>query len=382
MRPNPYTIMLFSILFALVSCGEKKDTNSPKPSQQNSEKVEQYISLSQDQFLQGKMKLESLEEKTFPSIVSTNGMIDVPPENRAVVSAKMGGFIKKISLLTGDKVSKGQPILILENPDFITLQQQYLELHEQLKFLEAEYERKLKMKAEEITSQKDFLKAQSDYKSAVARYKGLEEQLRLINISPATVRGGTISPIATVYAPISGSISKVNVNTGSYVSPSTEILEIIDDQHIHLELLVFEKEILKIEKGQTIDFRIPEASSRTYKAKVHLVGTLVEENRTVKVHAHIDHESEALFLVGMFVTAEIVTESRLEWALPTEAIAEKAQKSYVLLLDKKEGDTYFFHPEEVVVKARYDGYAKVTGKFISSRDHQFLSHGAYNLLAD
>ena len=75
----------------------------------------------------------------------------------------------------------------------------------------------------------------------------------------------------------------MNVVKGLFVSPAEEILEIIDNDHIHLELNVFEKDIMKLEKGQTIWFKIPESSSETFEAKVYLIGANIEENRTIKI---------------------------------------------------------------------------------------------------
>jgi cobalt-zinc-cadmium efflux system membrane fusion protein len=273
-------------------------------------------------------------------------------------------------------------LVTIENPEFVTIQQQYMEVNEQLTYLKAEYDRQTTMKAENITSQKSFLKAESDYKTAVASYTGLDKQLRMLNISPSRVRAGTISSVVSIYAPISGSITKVNVTKGSYVSPATSIMEIIDSNHIHLELSVFEKDIMKIKKGQNIDFRIPEASSDIYKAQVHLVGASIETNRTIKVHGHLDNESDNNFLTGMFVDADIITNSAFAKALPSESMIVVDEVSYILVLDKKEGETYYFNQEEVEVSETYDGFSIIKNKNGFKLDAQFLTKGTFNLLGE
>ncbi len=63
-------------------------------------------------------------------------MIDVPPENRAVINATMGGYIKTTPLLIGDNVRKGQALVTIENPEFVRLQQEYMEVNEQLTYLQ------------------------------------------------------------------------------------------------------------------------------------------------------------------------------------------------------------------------------------------------------
>ncbi|AEE19720.1 efflux RND transporter periplasmic adaptor subunit [Dokdonia sp. 4H-3-7-5] len=366
--------------FVLVSCGEKT-TDKTEPSS-HTEAMDDRIQVTQAQFDQSKMSLGGLEEKSFPTVVTLNGMIDVPPENRAVVTASLGGYIKTTPLLIGDIVRKGQLLVTIENPEFVALQQQYMEVNEQLTYLKAKYDRQVTMRAENITSQKSYLKAESEYKTAVARHTGLDRQLRMINISPASVRAGKISSVVSINAPISGSITKVNVSKGSYVSPATEILEIIDNDHIHLELSVFEKDILKVKKGQAIDFKIPEASSAIYKAEVHLVGTSIEANRTIKVHGHLEDESGVNFLTGMFVDASIVTNSAFAKALPSSSIVTVDENSYILVLDEKQGDTYYFRQAEVEVVQESEGFSLVQFNTNMAADTQFLTKGVFNLLGE
>ncbi|MFD1615493.1 efflux RND transporter periplasmic adaptor subunit [Gelatiniphilus marinus] len=374
-----YKTVLLSLIFTLFSCGEKSSQSTENESDDRATENE-HIQVTQAQFQQSNMSLAQLEEKPFPTLVNVNGMIDVPPANRAVVSATMGGYIKTAPLLVGDKVRKGQVLLSIENPEFISMQQQYMEVNGQLTYLKSEYDRQTTMKAENITSQKSFLKAESDYKSALARHTGLEKQLRMLNISPSQVRAGIISSVVNMYAPVSGSVTKINVTKGAYVSPATEILEIIDNKHIHLELSVFEKDIMKVKKGQEITFKIPEVSTEAFKATVYLVGTTIMDNRTITVHAHINDEANHNFLTGMFVEAVIVTASTSAKAIPSESVIEVDGTSYVLVLNKKEGDTYYFSQEKVKVIASHEGFSKIENIDNFSENTKFLAKGAFSLV--
>ena len=377
MKRDPYTSFLFSLVLVLFwSCDDtKKEATDNKTDNL-------LIQITQAQFTQGKMLLGGFEEKAFPNTILANGTIDVPPENRAVVNASMGGYIKTTPLLVGDKVIKGQLLVSVENPEFVVLQQQYMEVNAQLAYLKAAYERQTQMKKENISSQKSFLKAESEYKTALARHIGLDKQLRMLNISPANVRQGNLSTTARIYAPISGSITKVNVTKGTYVSPATEILEIIDNDHIHLELSVYEKDISKVKKGQKIEFKTSETTSETYPATVHLIGTAIEQNRTVKVHGHPEDILENNFLTGMFVEASIITDSTIVKVIPNEAIIEIDGISYVLVLEKKEANTYAFKPIEVVVNENYKGYSALKSEKNFQPSTQFLTKGAFNLLGE
>ncbi|MGP1994037.1 efflux RND transporter periplasmic adaptor subunit [Zobellia laminariae] len=374
-----YNILTLSLLITLFSCGEKESENG-KSKKQQEETVERRLFVSKAQFKGSKMKLGNIESMSFPVTVKTTGMIDVPPENRAVVNATRGGYIKTVPLLIGDKVQKGQTLLTIENPEFITLQQDYMEVNEKLGFLKAEYERQKTMMEENITSQKSFLQAQSNYKTAVASYNGLRKQLTLLNISPSQVESGNISSVVSIYAPISGSITKVNVTRGTYVSPATSIMEIIDNDHIHLELSVFEKDIMKLKKGQEINFRVPESSANVFKAEVHLIGTAIEENRTIKVHAHLEDEKEANFLTGMFVEAEIITEIIEANAIAETAVVSQENIHSLLKLNEETDEGYYFDSVSVQVGNTYEGNIALTSMNELTKEDKILTKGTFNLI--
>lgn len=371
-------VVLVSLSF-IYGCGEKKSAETESVEMENPDRN---IILTKEQFESSEMVLGGLEEKSFPITISVNGMIDVPPENRAVVSAAMGGYIKKTPLLIGDKVKKGQMLVTLENPEFVTLQQEFMEVMQQLTYLEAEYDRQVTLREENITSQKSYLKAESDFKTARARYNGLKKQLTMLNISPAQVEQGNISSTAMVFAPIAGSITQMNVNKGTHVSPASPILEIIDNNHIHIELSVFEKDIMKVKKGQPIQFRIPEASTKTFQAEVYLIGTSIDENRTIKVHGHLKEEGENNFLTGMFVNAEIITDNAKANALPSDAIVEQDGKFYVLRILENTSNGYSFEAVEVQPGSIFNGFTEIKSASSFSNSDSFLTKGAFDVFGE
>jgi len=369
-------ILLFSLIF--LNCG-----NQDKNNVSNSDTVlnTHEIKLSKQQFESETMQLGQLSEQAFNSVVKVNGMIDVPPENKSSVSTFMGGYVTKIPLLIGDFVKKGQLVATLENTEFVEIQQHYLEIAEQLNFLKSEYERQQKLYHENITSQKNYLKAESDYKSNLASYNGLQKKLVMMNIDPQAVERGQITSSINLYAPISGSVTKVNVSNGSYVSPASELLQIINREHIHLELTVFEKDILRIKKGQNIEFKVPEASNTMYQAEVHLVGTSIDTNRTIKVHGHIEDEENANFIVGMFVEAEIITNAENHLALPNEAIS-KIDNDYFALVEVENNETEItFKKEKVEIGLKNENFTEVLNPANFTGKH-ILTKGGFMLLKE
>ena len=375
MNPIKY-ILLFSALVFL-GCGNDKNTENPLSALP--EGRSNIVHLTKAQFESAKMEIGSLSEKPFAETVHTSGTIDVPPQNMAVISAFSGGYIKNTPLLVGDKVRKGERLVTLENPDFISMQQNYLETAEQLTYLKSEYERQKTMLAENITSQKSFLKAESEYKTAVGRSNSLKKSLQMLNINPDAVLNGNIVSQVNIYSPIDGNVTKVLVNIGTYVSPADKIMEIMNTDHIHLELKIFEKDLMQLKKGQEILFKVPEASQETFKGDVHLVGTTIDpKSRIAMIHGHIDEKDEANFTAGMFVEADIVTGTLSHFSLPEDAVVELEGKNYVLLIESENADGYELHPIEVKIEANYNGFTSFKNEL--PLDGKYLTKGGFVLL--
>lgn len=375
MNPIKY-ILLFGVL-SLVSCN--KNNNTKNESQTTEDQADNNIFVSKAQFESAKMSFGNPIEKDFAQTVHTTGELDVPPQNIAEISSFSGGYIKHTHLLVGDKVKKGERLLSIENPEFITMQQQYLETAEQLAYLKSEYDRQKTMLEENITSQKSFLKAESDYKTAIARTNSLKKNLEMLNIHPASVLEGNIVSQVNIYSPIEGYVTKILVNTGTYVSPADKIMVIMNSDHLHLELKVFEKDLLQLKKGQEILFRIPEASQENFKGLLHVVGTTIDpKSRIASVHGHLDEKIEANFSVGMFVEADIVTSTATHIALPNDAVVDLDGVNYVLLLENEDNSGYYLHPVEVAIESSYNGFTSF--KTPLDQEAKFLTKGGFVLL--
>jgi len=376
-----YILMLSTLIISIGSCS-KSTENKTIENQQGISENQNKITVTKSQFESSEMKLGTLTEKDFPSIIKITGMIDVPPQSKEIISSFSGGYIKNSALLIGDHVKKGQAVVTIENPKFVEMQQEYLEIFEQLTYLKSEYERQKILFDEKITSQKNYLKAESEYKRSIATSNGLRKKLQMLNINPSNVEQGKITSIITLYSTINGSVTKINVSKGTYISPADAIMEIINTDHIHIELIAFEKDLMRIKEGQAINFKIPEASETIYDAEVHLVGTSIDENtRTAKIHGHLHDDKKNNFAIGMFVDAEIETTNRKAMAISENAIAERGEETVVLKLASFENDIYTFEAIEVSIEKKHNGFVEVVSEKIKATD-KILTKGAYSLVGE
>jgi RND family efflux transporter MFP subunit len=370
MKKILYTLALTTIL---VSCKETK-TEATAP------KEDGLIHVTKTQFESGGMIIASPTEEDFDVSIKTSGKIDVPPQNRAQVTTFIGGYVKSTTLLVGDKVHKGQALVTLESTEFLDIQKDYLEVAEQIKYLKSEYERQKTLFDEKISSQKNYLKAESDYRRAKGMYQSLREKLLLLKINPANVEKGKLTSTVTITSPISGDIVIMNANVGMYIAPSAVILEIVDTQHLHLELAVFEKDILKVKVGQKINFTVPEASKEVFPAEVHLVGKSIEGNdRTINVHGHLDESIKQKLLTGMFVEAKIVTSSKKGLAIPAEALVTENNKNFVLLLKNNKDNGYSFKKVAITIGEKNEDFIEILSNNEIQAASKILTKGTFDV---
>jgi RND family efflux transporter MFP subunit len=369
MKKVPYIIVLSLVLF---SCKESK-----------TEEVEQkdngFTTVTSAQFKSSAMEIASPTEQDFDVTVKAAGEIDAPPQNRAKVNTFIGGYVKSTTLLVGNKVKKGQALLTLQSTEFLDIQKEYMEVAEQLNFLKSEYDRQKTLYDEKITSQKNYLKAESEYKRAKAMHQSLRAKLVLLNINTKNVEKGILTSTITIFSPITGDIVIMNANVGMYVAPSDVILEIVDTDHLHLELAVFEKDILNIKIGQKIHFKVPEASKDVFNAEVHLVGKSIEGNdRTINIHGHLDDAIKQKLLTGMFVEGIIIIDSKRGLAIPAEALLTENNKNFVLLLDN-EKNGYSFKKVSVTIGEKSEDFVEILPNSIVNASSRILTKGVFDL---
>lgn len=300
------------------------------------------------------VKTGTMEYKVISSVVSCTGEVEVPPQGMASVTAPLGGYIVETGMVPGTRVKKGTLLATLSNPEYIVLQQNYLETAGQLTFAEQDYHRQKMLEEQNATAVKKFQESESSYKVLTARLAGLRERLKLIGINMNSLEKGNIQSVINLRSPIDGFVTAVNHHPGEFVEPREVIFEVVDMSDLHLHLNVFEQDITALKKGQTIRFRPAGAKNFGYVGEVSLVSPKKnEEARTFDVHAHIENGNENL-KPGMYVEAEVLINNDSVYALPEKALVYDENKPFVLI---EEDGSYV--EQAVTYGAKMDGWVEI-----------------------
>ena len=340
-------LLLLALGFILTNC-TSKEANPSEAIEVSGSPVTGLV-LTQAQFETMKMEWGSPVMEEFTEDLKVQGMIKVPIEGMQTVPAYFGGYVSGMKLLEGQVVRKGEVLFYLENPEFIRLQQDYLDAKSQLAYLKADFDRQKTLFGEKIAAQKNYLKAEADYQSTLAKAESLKKQLSMININVDELKPESIRSRVPVFSPISGFVESIHVVPGAYLPASEKAVSLISKSHLHVELSVFEKDAIRIKKGQKVSFYLPDAPAKKYMAEVFVVGQSINEQRFINVHGELLDETQGSELVpGMFVDANIEMDPQQGWSLPATSVIE-TEEGYYVLVQKSKTDTGF-DLEKVLVK--------------------------------
>jgi len=365
-----YIIVAFTIA-ALTACNNKKaEDKTEAPIAENA------VELTDAQLKNSKIETGRIEQRSISSLLKVNGSIDVPPQNMVSISVPLGGYLKSTKLLAGMHISKGEVLAVMEDQQYITLQQEYLTAKAKLIFAEEEFKRQEELNKSKAASDKVFQQAKVEFTTQKVLVKSLSEKLKLIGINPETLTENNLSRSINITSPIDGYVSQVKMNIGKYANPSDILFELVNPTDIHLALNIFEKDIDKLFIGQKLLAYTNNNAAKKYPCEIILIGKDLTQDRSVEVHCHFE-QYDKLLIPGMFMNAEIEVQSHNALAIPTDAVVRFEGKQFVFT--ETENKKYLM--QEVTTSNSENGFTQIIfPSDFDATNKTFVTKGAYTLL--
>lgn len=363
------TVFIFASVF-LFSCGNNKNVTQETAS----EETQNILQFSPEQLKFSTLSFTSIQEHAISHTLRLNGVIDVPPQNLVSVSSALGGYVKSTRLLPGMHFKKGEVIAVLEDNQYIQLQQDYLTTTALLEKALTEYNRQKELNQSKASSDKVYQQAKTEYETLRITKQSLEEKLKLVHFNPANVTIKTIGRAAQIYAPFDGYVSRIFVNSGKYVSPADVLFELISLKDLHLNLKVFEKDWDKVAVGQSVTTYTNNKPDEKFMGKTILTGKNISEERTMELFVRF-HNASASLIPGMYMNAEIEIPHSKVYALPEESILAFEGKNYIF----KALDTKRFELVDIKTGISGDGWTEIIEPD-KLKGAKIVRKGAYTLL--
>ncbi|GGI25366.1 efflux RND transporter periplasmic adaptor subunit [Pedobacter mendelii] len=320
-------IISILIIFLLFGCSQEKAA----PEQvENTTTESDVVALNTAQLKNAGIETGKMENLNIASVIKVSGSIDVPPQNMVSVSMPLGGYLRSTKLLPGMHVNKGEAIAVMEDQQYIQMQQDYLTIKAKLDFAQREYLRQKELNQSQASSNKVFQQAEAEYKTLRISLGAFSEKLSLININAGKLSERNISRQINLYSPITGFVSKVNVNIGKYVNPSDVLFELVNPTDIHLNLNVFEKDLPKLAIGQKLKAYSNNMPDKKYDCEIILISKDLNTDHVAEVHCHFENYDKTL-IPGMYMNAEIEVNNNTSATLPDEAFVDFEGKQYIFI---------------------------------------------------
>lgn len=371
------------LIFSLPACHDHHNHGHDHSEDEAQDDHEASYHLTRMQIDQVGIEYGDLTDMKINDYIEATGTLGLPPNAYSSVSAKAEGFIAGSNkYIEGSYIRRGTVMAWLENPEFIQKQQDYLEVKAKLDFLRRELERQEELVSAEAGVQKDVERLEADVLVQEARLKGTAGYLAYLGLDVAGLTADNIRQRIAIKAPISGYLTSINMHNGMFVEPKMELMEIVDESHLHLELDVFEKDIALVKDGQHITYSVPAVGNTLYEGEVHIIGKEFNtENKTVRVHGHLEKE-RPLFIKDLFITAKIWLTDQTVPALPEEAIIKDGVTSYIFAAgDDGSSEEVEFEKINVLPGVADNGYVAVKLMDEIPEGMRIVTSGAFYIYA-
>lgn len=378
-----YIAFLISAGFWISCSGNKNQDKADTAIAEEPKESMGILALTEKQMQSVDITVGPIEKKNLSAVVKASGQLAVPPQNKADVSVLYGGLIHKIYVLEGQQVKRGQVLATIENQDLIKIQQDYLSAKNNFNYIQAEYNRQKQLKEAGAGTGKSMQSSEATFYAERSRIKAYESQLLQLGISSKKITNGNIVSHFPLLSPISGTVGQILANTGAFLQPGTSIMEVVDNSKIHCDLLVFEKDLMKIKIGQKVDLQLTNQENQEIQGTINGINKSFEnESKGVIVHAVIENPAKQNLIPGMYVTALIGTGNQLAYAVPVEAVIRSEGKQFIfiqVIQPAKKEKKLFFKKAEVITGVSELGYTEIKPVEELPADVRVIKKGAFYL---
>jgi cobalt-zinc-cadmium efflux system membrane fusion protein len=388
---NRIIIAILGTLFIFSCQKNTSSTTSKEEEEEHSHEESNFTSLSTEQIKAVGIAFGTIEQKQLTSTLKMNGVLRVPNNHKGNATALFGGVIRTLNVEFGDFVRKGQVIATIANPQYIQLQEEFLNIQHQITLAQQELQRQKELNDGNAGTQRNLQNATSSLNTLLTRKSSLHEQIRLMGINPSEISNATLKSSLLVISPISGTVSTVFAKIGSYVDVSSPVAEIVDNSSLHLDLQVFEKDLSKMNVGQKVHFTLTNNPTESYTAQVFNIGSSFEnESKSISVHCNVIGNKKGL-IDGMNISTMVNLSDQTSEAVVNDAIVEADGKYYIFIQkpdththDEEENSTHQhstneheFEKVEVVKGVTAMGYTAITPVSDIAKDAIVVTKGAF-----
>jgi cobalt-zinc-cadmium efflux system membrane fusion protein len=296
--------------------------------------------------------LSSSSARSVTSALNVTGSVSPDVSREIPVLSLANGRVISLHVGLGDMVRKGQLVMEVQSPDVSTAFGGYLKAVSDEHLARITLDRDKLLFDKGAIPQTQLEQAQNGEEDAKTALVAAEQQLKILGVDK-NQPGENVK----IYAPASGVVISQNVTAagaaGITYAGSTGSLTIADLSHVWVICDVYENDLQTVHLGQHADIRLAAFPGKVFSGTISDIGALLDPTiRTAKVRIQVQNPGGAL-RIGMFATATLTgTQSKQVTTVPTTAILQLHDRSYVFLPGASNGE---FRRTEVKTGRTLDG---------------------------
>jgi len=351
--------MALTVVFALSCSHQKSSSSSTDKSEQVTkerpaeEHQHQTLKLSQEKQEQWGIEVGSPNKQTAHSQIKVPGTLKLNQNKTAHISSFVYGKIESISSDLGDQIQKGQPLLVINSPEFAKTQADFLETRAKIIFSRQEYQRAEMLYKEKAIEEKEFLKRKAEYEKLSTQFGALGSELHSYGITHAQIdqliekceslrekeyKCEIAEPFLPILSPISGTVIFRDAVKGEHIEPEKILFIISDLTTLWAELDAYEKDIPYVHKHSQIFIRSSLYPEKTFPAKIIYISDVIDAKlRTIQIRAEFKN-TEKLLKPNMYITGLIHSQNIQQEVLtvPEEAVQNMNGEKIVFVLNPEQ----------------------------------------------
>ena len=339
-----FITLVFVTSFAVFKISHELKKEDTPPPKKTAPKEANVIHYEKNAPQLAYLKTAAVEVGQVPTTEPLQGAIVYNDDLTSKITTPIAGRVTKIFAQIGDKVKLGQPLVMIDSPEFGQANADLMKSESDLTLKNQAFERAKTLYEGEVIAKKEFENAEADLKQARAEHERALNRLKNYGVSK--------NNNFMLSTKVAGVVTERQVNPGSEVSPNNmnPLFVVSDPKKLWVNVEIPEKDLDKVHVKQHLKIEASAYPTEIFQATVIMISKVLNpDTRRVIIRCSLDNPDEKL-KPEMYVYATPLDDEAILAHVPNDAVITEGVKNFVFI-EKSPGEI-----EKRLVKVAFQGH--------------------------
>ncbi len=257
-----------------------------------------------------------------PGVLEATGRVTFDDRLVSTISSRVTGRIEEMRTSQWDMVQRGQVVMVLFSPDFMTAEEEYLESTPDSGESEGHG-----------TQIESFGIPVGGFSMAASLKAAVRRKLDLLGFSPADIAAIRVpSTSVSMRAPISGIIVSNNVVRGQQINPGDQLFALATLQRVWITADIYEDDLARVRVGQSLEAVTSSYPGEVFKGTIERISPSLDPNtHTLQLRCQVSNP-ESRLKQQMLARVRIATSPGLALVIPQSALVFDGNAYYAFIV--------------------------------------------------